>query len=350
MTTAAAPREIQRYVRGRDGLGDLPARLRREDCTIAYLGASVTVQKDGYRPRLHEQIRQATGRQHRPVAAGTGAMGSITGVFLMDRLVLPHSPDLCFVEYTTSDSAGTTPLEHLGPALEGIVCKLRDAGSEVCFLHLYRGDCDLGGAGPVVDVYEQVADHYGVPSINVAAYVRDGGIPPDAVLRDAVHTTAAGSDLAADAVARGLGVLRSRTRTATPPPLFAESFRRTHIVAATAALVPDGACEIGTFRFAYPYVEVGASTELRLEPDGELVGLIVILGPASGFIEVEAGGVHSEYLLWDEDCSYDRLGSVVFDPFAPAGGPVTIRVADRPVAGAAPVSKRLKLVGLMVRP
>ena len=32
------------------------ARLRARACTIAYLGASVTAQKDGYRPRLHELI------------------------------------------------------------------------------------------------------------------------------------------------------------------------------------------------------------------------------------------------------------------------------------------------------
>ena len=65
-----------------------------------------------------------------------------------------------------------------------------------------------------------------------------------------------------------------------------------------------------------------------------------------------------DYLLWDDDCSYERLGSVVLGPFAPAGSEVTIRVTDRPVdrsAAKRPIDARegarprLKVAGLMVR-
>jgi hypothetical protein len=356
---------VDPLVRPRAGLGDLRSRLHAGECTLGYLGASVTAQRDGYRPRLHRRLCEATGHDHRSVFAGTGAMGSITGVFLMDDLVLAHDPDLCFVEYTTSDAAGTTPPEHLGPALEGIVCKLRDAGCLACFLHLYRSDHDLGGASPVLETYERVAEHHGVPSVDVGVVVRDlihgGAVTADAVVRDVVHTTADGSELTADAIWRGLArVLATSRPSAEPEPRYAESFRRTRIVPATPDLLRDGtAFRARRFRLAYPYLELGSANDLRYTPDGDLVGLLVIVGPDAGFIEVETPGRTAEYLLWDEHCSYDRLASVVFAPFVHAGTPVTIRLsprpvdysrARRPIAGAASIEKRLKVVGLMVRP
>jgi hypothetical protein len=360
----AAAHVVDAHVRPRAGLGDLSARLSGEDCTVAYLGASVTAQRDGYRPRLHELLRQTTGRAHRAVAAGAGAMGSITGVFLMDDLVLPHRPDLCFVEYTTSDVAGTTPLEHLGAALEGIVGKLRDAGCEAVFLHLYRSDLDLVDASPVVELYERVAEHLGVPSIDVGAGVRDllraGEIDESAVLRDVVHTTAAGSELTARLVSRGLErALAVERAHPVPPPLFAGSFRQTRIVAVSAGLVRDGArCRERRFRLVYPYLEIDAGNELRLILEADLVGLLVIVGPDSGYIELEGPDGCAEYLLWDEQCSYDRLGSVVFSPLVRAGAQVAIGVSERtvdhsgarrPVDPAASAVKRLKLIGLMMR-
>jgi hypothetical protein len=283
----------------------------------------------------------------------------------MDELVLAHRPDVCFVEYTTSDAASTTPLEYLGPALEGIVCKLRDAGCEACFLHLYRGDHDPA-TGPVVETYERVADHYGAPSIDGAACVRDlirdGVVTDSEVLRDVVHTTAVGSELTAEAVARGLArVFAARSRPVDrPAPLFGESFERTRIAPATRELVHEGAgCSAGRFRLQYPYLEVGAPGELRFTPDGDLVGLLVIVGPQSGYIEVGTAGGIVEHLLWDEQCSYERLASVVFAPHVRAGTEVMIRLSGRPVDyssarqpvnPAETIDKRLKLVGLMVRP
>ncbi|HEY4346155.1 MAG TPA: hypothetical protein VGM80_01095 [Gaiellaceae bacterium] len=65
--------------------------------------------------------------------------------------------------------------------------------------------------------------------------------------------------------------------------------------------------------------------------DGDLVGMLTILGPHSGHIEVDDGHVSQEHLLWDEECSYERLGSVIFEPFPAARSDVRIRIVDRPV-------------------
>jgi hypothetical protein len=348
------------HVKPRDGLGDLPARLRAEDCTIAYMGASVTAQRDGFRPRLHDLLCRDTGRNHRAVAAALGATGSITGVFVMEGLVLPHRPDLAFVEYATSDIVGTTPLSQIEPVLEGIVGKLRAGGCELCFLYLHRSDVDLG-ASEVVAAYERVADNHAVPSINVAEWMRTeielGRLDGRTILRDVVHTTGSGSALTAEAIREALAQIPPGPRPAASP-LSDDAFRRARVEPPSPALVGAGAFAEGRFRLVHPYVEIDGAGELRFMLEEELVGLLVVLGPHSGYIEVTAAGDTAEYLLWDDECSYERLGSVVLQPFAPAGSEVIIRVSDRPVdysSARRPIDpveaarKRLKLTGLMVR-
>ncbi len=360
--TVAGAHGVDAHVRPRGGLGDVIHRLSREDMTIAYLGASVTAQTKGYRPQLHELLSSTTGRAHRAVLAGTGAMGSISGVFLMDELVLPHRPDLCFVEYTTSDSTGTTPLSDLGAVLEGIVRKLRRIGCEACFLHLLRSDQELVDGHPAVETYERVADHYAVPSVHVAAWLRESGHPPDELLRDPVHTTGFGSRLVAEAVLRALTLIGDASPAARrdPPPLFAESFETTRVVAARRehVLAPE-TCAEATFRFFYPYVEVGTDNELRVTPEGELDGLVLVVGRETGYVEVEADGVSREYLTWDDACFYDRMQTLILDPFLPAGVSVRVRPTERavdysncrrPLANADRIVKRLKVIGFMERP
>jgi len=351
----------QPEARLRAGLGDLPDRLRRQACTIAYMGASVTAQQDGYRPRLHALVRQATGHHHKAIGAGFGAMGSISGVFLMDELVLPHRPDLAFVEYATSDVAGTTPFELVGAALEGIVGKLRGAGCEPCFLYLHRRDVDPRSC-PVIRAYEEVADLHGVPSVDVASWIlgatERGSLPEGSVLRDLVHTTDEGSTLTAGGIWHALERIPSLPRPERVP-LRDESLLRTRIVQASPALLRDGSlCTEGSFRLVFPYLEIDSSNELSFVPEGDLVGLLLAVGPHSGYIELEAGGARLEYLLWDKWCSYERLGSVVFTPFPRAGEHVRIRLLDhpvdysgarQPVVEAESIEKRLKLLGLLER-
>ena len=278
----------------------------------------------------------------------------------MDDLVLAHQPDLAFIEYATSDVAGTTPLRELAPALEGIVGKLRDTGCEPCFLYLHRSDVDLG-ASEVVAVYEDVADYHSVSSINIADWMRTeierGHLNDPMILRDVVHTTSVGSALTAETIWQALAEIPATP--ATPAvQLRDDRFRRARIEPPDPALASGRPFAEGRFRLISPYLEIDRRGELRFAPEGELVGLLVVLGPHSGYIEVSSAGKPVEYLLWDDECSYERLGSVVLDRFVPAGAEVRIRVLDRPVdhtTAKRPIDPveasrpRLKLAGLLVR-
>lgn len=349
--------ELEARVEVRAGIGPLAGALSERPCTIAYMGASVTAQKEGFRPRLHELLCRESSRPHRSVAAGTGAMGSISGLFLMDELVLRHGPDLCLVEYATSDAIGTTPIEHLEPVLDGVVAKLFAHNCACCFLYLTRADGALAAESPVLAAYERVAERHGVPSIDLTSM--PSGIGGEALIRDGVHTTALGSMLVAEAVARALREIRAAGGHAAPGSTAGnDRFAQARLDPPSETTV-GGKARTGQFRLTWPYVEIYSGAELRFSPRGDLVGLLVVLGPASGYIRIESPASRGVYLLWDEYCSYERLGSVIFTTFARAGEPVVVRQLDLPVDYASartPVDPaavpdlRLKLLGLMVCP
>jgi glycosyltransferase involved in cell wall biosynthesis len=329
----------------------LGARLRSEVCTVAYMGASVTAQKDGYRPRLHAMLQRRFAREHVMVNAGTGAIGSIGGLFLMDQLVLRHRPDLCFIEYATTDTIGTTPAAFVGPVLEEIVCRLREAGCEPCILLLPRAqEADQG-----IDAYRSVASHHGVVLIDVAASF-DAGDLTERVLRDVVHTTFAGAETIATRIADDFDSILDPTGApiGSEDRLFDRSFRGATLVAATTEHLREASAgSVGTFRLSMPYVEVEPGGGFDCTFDGELVGLVVVVGPRSGVIA--AGG--REFTLFDRWCHYERLSTVVFEPGFPPGAPVTVaptnRAVDRTICEEpleADVRTTLKVVGFMVRP
>jgi lysophospholipase L1-like esterase len=294
------------YVNQRAGLGELPAKLRSEPCKIAYLGASITAQRKGYRPRLHEALQAATGQEHAIVTAGISGSGSISGAFMMDKLVLAHRPDLCFVDFASRDAAAPTMPPWVGPAAEGIALKLRSHGCQPCFLYMYRRDEGRGVYGPVQSAWEEVAAHYGVPSIDVATHVRDavasGSITLDAILRDVTHTTPEGADFIADAIARPLLAIPPAEPVGLPHERLNEhGFGDARVVAAADVHVHDPqAREPGLFRFFYDYLTIAEGNRFECAFDGELVGMLLVLGPDTSAVRIDAGGEARQIVLRDE--------------------------------------------------
>src|SRR6266516_2318846 len=102
----------------RRGLGNAATMLSRRIGRIAYLGNSVTAQREGFRPLLHERLTAHFGQPHRLINAGLGGVGSLASLFTMEDLVLRFAPDLCFIECTTGDMGVRTPVTTIGPILE----------------------------------------------------------------------------------------------------------------------------------------------------------------------------------------------------------------------------------------
>lgn len=313
------------------GLASVARRLAASPGVIAYAGASVTVQKHGYRTALHDALCRRFGHGHRSVNAGFGGVGSVVSVAMMDRLVLRHWPDLCFIECQTGDLGLETP-GPVGSALEAMVAKLRQKNCEPCFLNLPRQDIDYAAQNDIVTAYREVAEHHQVAVIDLAARFQGLG---SGFFRDVVHTTAEGGRQTAEAIIEALEALWAQPGAqAMARPIFSQDFRHAHLADISAEMV-RGANTRSLFRLTLPVTEVAPGGVICVRAAAQSIfGLLLIYGPHSG--EAMING--RPRLLRDKWCDQDRMHGYLLEPEIAPG--YSLVVEPR-----AP----LKIAGLFVR-
>ncbi len=162
--------------RERGGLPNCLAKLRAGgEVRIAYLGGSITAQ-DGWRPKSLNWFREQFPRAKvSEINAAIGGTGSDLGVFRLRHDVLEHKPDLLFVEFAVNDSG--TPPQQIYRCMEGIVRQTwkNDPATDLCFVYTLTGDMlptlQEGHFPRAASAMENVADHYGIPSIHMGLEV-----------------------------------------------------------------------------------------------------------------------------------------------------------------------------------
>jgi hypothetical protein len=247
---------------------------------------------------------------------------------------------------------------------------LLDIGCAPIFLHFYRFDRSFDPPDPVVSTHESVAAHYGVPSINVGRAVErslaGGKERLTAWFTDGIHMTDAGAEYVTELLGTALrtlfedGIESAVSRTPLPTPLHERNYQNTMVVPASAAMLRHPQrCTAGSLRFVYPYIRFESDNEMEFADEGELAGIIVVVGRESGVIRIRTGSTEREIPLWDEYAFYDRYGTVLFDPPLPPRTALSLRLTDaavdyspcvRPLGDTATIRKQLKVIGFMVRP
>jgi len=142
---------------------------------IAFLGGSITEQ-EGWRPKTLAWFRQQFPKANiSEINAAIGGTGSDLGVFRLRHDVLKQKPDFLFVEFAVND-AGASP-ERIYRAMEGIVRQTwRDnSTTEICFVYTIAGTMldplEKGELPRSYAAMEKIAQHYGIPSINLGVEV-----------------------------------------------------------------------------------------------------------------------------------------------------------------------------------
>ena len=170
-------------VRVRDGAGNFLRKLKTgKPVTIAYLGGSITAM-EGWRNKTTAWLQSAnTNATIREIHAAIGGTGSELGVFRVGHDALRAHPDLLFVEFATNDS-GRRP-EDIWRSMEGIVRRTwkQNAATDIIFVYTITEamakDYLAGNCNRSASAMEQLADHYGIPSIcfgpRVAKLLADG--------------------------------------------------------------------------------------------------------------------------------------------------------------------------------
>lgn len=335
--------------------------MRKRPCLIAYVGNSVTSQRDGYVPFLHAHFGRSTAQPHRALQVGLSGMGSMGCLFTLDKLVLNREPDICFIECTTGDAGGQSPLQTVAPVVEGLIRKLLSAGCACCILHGHRADRNDAEMQVLIDEYERVADHYGVPSIHLGRTFQRGLSSGEWLLNqlfiDDVHTTVEGGRLMAMMIARAFDTILGASGRS---PELAGRLNRDNFDAARLlyaeskqAFAPDS-CRVYDFRGLLPYLELQAGNGIVLTAaPADVAGILIVAGPHAGNIEVETDLDRREYSTWDVWCTRDLVRCMIFPQPIERGAKIRLAVTDRrgqvaagQVDGANP--KLLKLIGFML--
>jgi lysophospholipase L1-like esterase len=238
-------------VRTRDGLGNVLRKLKAGgDVRIAYLGGSITA-ANGWRVKTRawfaERFPEADVSE---INAAIGGTGSDLGVFRLQHDALQYKPDLLFVEFAVNDG-GASP-ERIWRAMEGIVRQTwaTDPRTDICFVYTYRvgyeADLSRGQCPRAASAMEMLADHYGIPSINLALKVvqrneaktliyKSDQPAPDGVVRfsrDGVHPLDEGHRIYCDVIADAVEAMQPLSGPVDHQPKLAKSFVTDHWQAA----------------------------------------------------------------------------------------------------------------------
>ena len=350
------------YLTTRGGLLNFARKLATGSVTVGYLGGSLTMMKEGWRPMFHAWLNKAHRRAtpHRQLHVGRGGVGSASGAFFLDQEICGHDPDLVFVEYAINDSYDflTPPALRL-EFIEGIVrsIKVRHPACDICFVymhHILRGP----EIARVVDDYERIAERYGIPSIHAGRYFTDlvargewsfrSETPAPALLRDECHPLPLGNELLARLMARSVAEL---TRSGDggdrelPGSLVKSPVMGGRVVPIQPAMI-RGPYEVrqgrvGNIEQEMRWFSLPEGSHLEMTGDFAVVGLYLVVGPRAGVLRWTDGERVVDRCVFDRWCSYERIATTIFAESAgdllPSAGAVTIALtADVPDYSACP--------------
>jgi len=254
---------------------------------LAFFGASVTKQKEGYANYVKTKRSDIETSIH-----GFGSMHIYNaGVCFIDE-VLKTLPNICFLDWFSTGYKSNDMTWYLNT----ILYRFAQKGCHVVFLFLDRNPMEDERLA-MYDNAKKYCEDNGIAYLNMYNNPNVGEI-----LRDAIHTTAKGSQIYGEHILKFLDTFN----IARPLPLH---------------IKPTSLCSIRS-------VNVNAIIRENMEFSGEgkLVGIYMSVGPYSNKVEVLKDNETKEYTIRDEWCHYERktfhLSLFGFS------GKVVIRVVD----------------------
>ena len=346
---SAAPPEYApvpaKEIQVRDGLGNVLAKLEAgKDVKVAYFGGSITA-ASGWRVQTLQWFQETFPKANvSEINAAIGGTGSDLGVFRLGHDVLQHKPDLVFVEFAVND--GGAPPERIWQAMEGIVRQIwaADPQTDICYVYTFRvgyeEDLNKGVCPRAASAMEMLAEHYGIPSVNVAmpvcAMQRDGKLifksdepTAEGVLlfsKDGVHPLAEGHQLYTDLIAEAVSGMRKTSKQVNHASKLESTFVDDHWQAAKMVPITQSmlsgkwerlpeddslAIRFGNRMGSLWYSGTPGSC-IRFKFRGSQAKLYDLLGPDGGQVIVTVDGKTGTKPIprFDSYCTYHRIATM----------------------------------------
>jgi len=230
--------------RERNGLPGFFQKARAQTpVRVAYFGGSITA-AGGWRVKTMDWLKNRfPGTPFTEINAAIPGTGTGFGACRLDTDILAFRPDLVFFEFRVNGGEGFEQ-----QSVEGIIRHIRAAYPEtdICFIYTtgfwMRDEINAGRNTAFGQVMEQLADYYGIPSIDLGIEVfrqeQDGKLqfkgdnPENGKLlfsKDGTHPTDAGHGLYTEVLARCLEKMDTANRSTPgkmPPPLFSQPWEK----------------------------------------------------------------------------------------------------------------------------
>jgi lysophospholipase L1-like esterase len=342
-------------VRLRGGLPNFPRTMARAQAgeknekgdaltaRVVYFGGSITAGAGAskaelsYRGLFTKHLKslhpKAPLLEHNAALGGTG---SWLGAFRAKADIMDHwlYADLVIVEFAVND--GGAPEAQVVASMEGIVRQLRRRYplADLVFVYtLVKGHLDAFKAGRLperMEWHERVAEHYGIPSVNVARYaarrILAGELTIDEFAKDGVHPTDRGYALYQEALAAFYARVKAApepVKHPMPAPLSPAPMERAQMVPYEKAAFDDGwlgwqLSPVSKFMHVLASDKPGAVVSLKFK--GSAVGWYDVIGPDTGDYEYSLdGGPWTAKANWDVHCkgysrAHSRLVAEGLDP------------------------------------
>lgn len=286
-------------------------------CKIAYFGNSITAQRGGYHEYLHKFLTTKYQKIYTPIKIGIGGVGSLTCNFMANQLLINKNPQICFVECFAADMGAATPLKFIGSAVEGLVRKLLSQGIFIIFIYLFRLP-SIYSAKSILSIYESIATHYKIPSVNVYDYIKYQYVRRyNEILSDGVHTTLLGAHVYAQYILSSIESLHEESNSyILPEPINNPLFINTNIFLPTQ-FDPDNLNldRHNLFRFSIPYVEIHVGEKIIYETKlNHAIGFLFIADTDSGVICITNCETNKKFniQLADQWCGVPRIQAAYF--------------------------------------
>lgn len=300
------------------GLGRTFDKLTRwKHLTIGYLGGSITAGSGASNPETKSWRALTTkwfrdefpNADIREINAAIGGTNSTLGAFRMERDLLSGRPDLVFIEFAVNDNGRNK--EMVDRSIEGIVRHILAARPYTDIVMIYAVENPImvpayqsGKTPESVVAHQRVAEHYGLPSINVGRVLLDkidageatwGDLAPDKC-----HPSDTGYALYADVIKSFLQKHRDdkpfQTDRALPEPLNPNPFDRCKMIEAQSLDAP-GWTKMDSLmpeRFSRVIASDKAGTELVFPFSGSMVGAYLLSTQDGGDFEWSIDGGKTE--------------------------------------------------------
>jgi len=285
--------------------------------TVAFVGGSITGMS--WRKKVMENLkRRYPSTEFKFILAGVGSTGTMYGSFRLDRDVIQKGKvDLLFEEAAVNDTSIGRTADQCVRGMEGIVRRARRANPDMDIVMMHFActekleDYENGKTPEVIQSYDKVAEHYGVPTLDITEEIYERIKRGEFTWKDdikGVHPSEFGQQLYADSIERLLdeawsGKPRPVVAHAMPEKLDPASYAEGKLFAPRIAKKLNGfsvqtdydaTVEGGKVRTGWnerpQLIGHNPGDSFNITFKGSAVAIQVIAGPKAGIIEHSVDG------------------------------------------------------------